>query len=101
LDNAVVLDEFAVVNEDGLRFPDEFVRHKMLDFIGDMALLGLPLQGYFQIYCSGHAVNNAFLRMLHENRAYYLEEVELSIPAQHSEREAVPAGLLQGVSATA
>ena len=106
LDNAVVLDDYAVLNEDGLRFPDEFVRHKMLDFIGDMALLGMPLQGSFEIYCSGHAVNNAFLRMLDENREYYLEEVELGetapyAPAQRPAREATAARMLAGVSVPA
>lgn len=87
LDNAVVLDDYSVLNEDGLRFPDEFVRHKMLDFIGDMALFDLPLQGHFSIYCSGHAVNNSFLRMLADNRAYYLEEVELRSEARHTARQ--------------
>lgn len=77
LDNAVVIDEDSVLNEGGLRFSDEFVRHKMLDFIGDMALLGLPLQGHFEVYCSGHAVNNAFLRLIYDNSDYYLEEVAL------------------------
>ena len=47
-----------------MRFPDEFVRHKMLDFIGDMAMLGTPLQGAFTVSCSGHGHNNAFLREL-------------------------------------
>ena len=75
LDNAVVLDEFAVVNPEGLRFQDEFVRHKILDFIGDMALLELPLLGRFEVQCSGHALNNAFLRELSANRETYLEEV--------------------------
>ena len=107
LDNAVVLDDYALLNEDGLRFPDEFVRHKMLDFIGDMALLGLPLQGAFEVYCSGHGVNNAFLRMLDENRDYYLEVVELgdrapyAAPARRPARESAGAGLLHGASATA
>ena len=77
LDNAVVLDEYAVVNPEGLRFKDEFVRHKILDFIGDMALLDAPLQGRFSIHCSGHALNNAFLRVLDENRDLYLQELTL------------------------
>jgi UDP-3-O-[3-hydroxymyristoyl] N-acetylglucosamine deacetylase len=75
LDNAVVLDECGVVNQDGLRFADEFVRHKILDFVGDMAMLGCPLQGHFTIHCSGHAVNNAFLRALADNASIYLEPV--------------------------
>lgn len=94
LDNAVVLDEFAVVNPEGLRFQDEFVRHKILDFIGDMALLELPLLGRFEVHCSGHALNNAFLRELSANRETYLEEVVLSEPSTRplpaEAEEAVP-----------
>ncbi len=73
LDNAVVLDDFGVVNSEGLRYDNEFVRHKILDFIGDMALAPLPLQGKFTVYCSGHAFNNDFLRLLVENKATCLE----------------------------
>lgn len=73
LDNAVVLDEYSVLNPDGLRYADEFVRHKIIDFVGDMAMLGLPLRGYFEVRCSGHALNNAFLRRLEENKNLYLE----------------------------
>ncbi len=64
LENVVVVDENSVVNKEGLRFPDEFVRHKILDFIGDMAMLGTPLLGSFTVECSGHGHNNAFLRAL-------------------------------------
>ena len=70
LNNAVVLDEHGVVNPEGLRCPDEFVRHKILDFVGDMAMLGLPLQGAFEVHCSGHQHNNAFLRRLLEDGDY-------------------------------
>ena len=64
LQNVVVVGDEGVINKEGLRFPDEFVRHKMLDFIGDMAMLGTPLQGSFTVACSGHGHNNAFLREL-------------------------------------
>ena len=64
LDNVVVVGDDGVLNKEGLRFPDEFVRHKMLDFIGDMAMLGRPLLGAFTVSCSGHGHNNAFLRSL-------------------------------------
>ena len=64
LDNVVVVGDEGVVNKEGLRFPDEFVRHKLLDFIGDMAMLGRPLLGSFTVSCSGHGHNNAFLRMV-------------------------------------
>ncbi len=72
LDNAVVLDEYGVINSEGLRFPDEFVRHKVLDFIGDLSVMGLPLTGDFEVHCSGHAMNNAFVRYLMHNRDEYL-----------------------------
>jgi len=64
LDNAVVLDDYRVVNEDGLRYRDEFVKHKMLDAIGDLYLLGHSLIGSFTGYKSGHALNNCLLREL-------------------------------------
>ncbi|WP_319585040.1 UDP-3-O-acyl-N-acetylglucosamine deacetylase [uncultured Pseudodesulfovibrio sp.] len=81
LDNAVVLDEYNILNADGLRFEDEFVRHKMLDFVGDIATFGARLQGHFEVFASGHALNNAFLRHLDENRDLYLEEKVESVSA--------------------
>ena len=62
LDNAVVLDEYRVLNAEGLRFADEFIRHKLLDAIGDLYLLGKPLLGAFTAHKSGHALNNRLLR---------------------------------------
>jgi UDP-3-O-[3-hydroxymyristoyl] N-acetylglucosamine deacetylase len=64
LDNAIVMDEFRVLNQDGLRYDDEFVKHKVLDAIGDLYLLGHPIIGAFEAYKSGHALNNALLREL-------------------------------------
>jgi UDP-3-O-[3-hydroxymyristoyl] N-acetylglucosamine deacetylase len=64
LDNAVVLDEFRVLNADGLRYSDEFVKHKVLDAIGDLYLLGQPLLASFIAHKSGHALNNALAREL-------------------------------------
>ena len=64
LDNTLALDDSGLVNPDRQRFPDEFVRHKILDAIGDMALAGAPLIGRFQGRKSGHATNNALLRAL-------------------------------------
>ncbi|MDO4642561.1 MAG: UDP-3-O-acyl-N-acetylglucosamine deacetylase [Cardiobacteriaceae bacterium] len=58
LDNAVVVDDYRVLNEQGLRFDDEFVRHKLLDAVGDLYLLGAPLLGHYQGYKSGHGLNN-------------------------------------------
>lgn len=83
LDNAIVLDDCAILNKDGLRFADEFVRHKVLDFIGDMAMLDRPLQGRFVVSCSGHALNNEFLRTITANAATYLESVTLTDRAPH------------------
>jgi len=64
LDNAIVMDDYRVLNADGLRFEDEFVKHKVLDAIGDLYLLGHSLIGSFSGYKSGHALNNALLREL-------------------------------------
>jgi len=64
LDNAVVLDDHKVINEDGLRYKDEFVKHKILDAVGDLSLLGRSLIGAFSGFKSGHALNNALLRAL-------------------------------------
>ena len=89
LDNAVVLDEYNILNAEGLRFNDEFVRHKILDFVGDIATFGAPLRGHFEVFASGHALNNAFLRHLDENRGIYLEEKVLTRPMVGEE---APAG---------
>jgi len=64
LNNAIVVDEFQIVNEDGLRFEDEFVKHKILDAIGDLYLLGSSLIGEFDAHKSGHGLNNASLLAL-------------------------------------
>lgn len=64
LDNAIVIDDYKVLNEDGLRYEDEFVRHKVLDAIGDLYLLGKSLIGEFRAFKSGHALNNRVLRDL-------------------------------------
>ncbi len=66
VDNAIVVDEDSVLNEDGLRYEDEFVKHKILDAIGDLYLLGKSLIGEFRGYKSGHALNNLLLRTLLE-----------------------------------
>lgn len=62
LDNAIVLDEYRILNADGLRYEDEFAKHKVLDAIGDLYMLGHPLLANFVAYKSGHALNNALLR---------------------------------------
>jgi UDP-3-O-[3-hydroxymyristoyl] N-acetylglucosamine deacetylase len=64
MDNAIVLDEYRVLNNDGLRYDDEFVKHKMLDAIGDLYVVGHPLLASYTAYKSGHGLNNALLRAL-------------------------------------
>ena len=64
LDNAIVVDDYRILNEDGLRYEDEFVKHKVLDAIGDLYLLGHSLIGAFSGHKSGHALNNRLLRTL-------------------------------------
>ncbi len=86
LDNAVVLDEYRVLNADGLRFADEFIRHKLLDAVGDLYLLGRPLLASFSAHKSGHALNNRLLRALLADAAA-LESVSFE------RDEAVPAGI--------
>ena len=71
LDNAVVMDDYKVLNSDGLRYDDEFVKHKILDAIGDLYLLGKPLLGEFSAFRSGHALNNKLLRALLERPDAY------------------------------
>lgn len=75
LDNAIVMDEYRVLNEDGLRFRDEFVRHKILDAVGDLYLLGCCLIGEFTGFKSGHRLNNLLLRALLEQDNSYEEVV--------------------------
>ena len=67
LDNAIVMDEFRVLNNDGLRYADEFVKHKVLDAVGDLYLTGHPILGAFSAYKSGHGLNNKLLRALTED----------------------------------
>jgi len=71
LDNAIVLDDFKVMNSDGLRFANEFVRHKILDTIGDVSLLGYEIAGKITTYKSGHNIHNLLCRKLLENTKSY------------------------------
>lgn len=68
LDNAIAIDDFRILNEDGLRYENEFVKHKILDAVGDLYLLGSSLVGAFSGYKSGHALNNRLLRELLANK---------------------------------
>ncbi len=78
LENTIVIDGESILNEDGLRFSDEFVRHKVLDAIGDLYLAGAPIIGHFVGIRSGHGLNNAVLRALFDNPDCWtlVEEVE-------------------------
>jgi UDP-3-O-[3-hydroxymyristoyl] N-acetylglucosamine deacetylase len=68
LENAIVLDENKIINPEGLRFKDEFVRHKILDCIGDFSLLGMPFLGHVVVRKSGHAFNHAFIKAFFANK---------------------------------
>ena len=68
LDNTIVLGDYRVLNEDGLRFPDEFVRHKILDSIGDLNLLGFPVIGHLIAQKSGHALTHKLIKEIVSNR---------------------------------
>jgi len=81
MDNAIVLDDYRILNEDGLRYEDEFVKHKILDAIGDLYLLGHSLIGAFYGHKSGHQLNNQLLRTLLADRTAW-EEVTFHDPAQ-------------------
>jgi UDP-3-O-[3-hydroxymyristoyl] N-acetylglucosamine deacetylase len=71
LDNTVAVGEGKVMNPEGLRFADEFVRHKMLDAIGDLSLSGYPMLATFKSFCGGHRLNIAVLKELFSDRANY------------------------------
>ena len=81
LDNAIVMDDFRVLNEDGLRYKDEFVRHKILDFIGDLAIIGSPIIGHFEVYKSGHSLNQTMLKKLIDNNKYW-KKITLERPEE-------------------
>ena len=88
-DNAIVMDAFHILNNDGLRYEDEFVKHKVLDAIGDLYLLGHPLIGAFSAYKSGHALNNRILlKLVQDTSAWELvsfeNEADVPIAFAHS-----------------
>ena len=81
LDNTVLLDEASVVNPAGLRWPDEFVRHKVLDLVGDLALLGVSIDGHVKVECGGHALHHRLVAaMLERPRAWRLREAGRILP---------------------
>ncbi len=95
LDNAIVVDEYRVLNVEGLRYSDEFVKHKLLDAIGDLYLIGHPLIGAFSAHKSGHALNNRLLRAALASKdawEWVTFEREEDAPAALSRLFALPAG---------
>ncbi len=68
LDNAIILDKNKILNKEGLRYPDEFVRHKLLDSLGDFSLLGMPIRGHIVTHKSGHTLNHLFIEKFLENK---------------------------------
>jgi len=90
MENAIVVDDFRVLNEDGLRYHDEFVKHKILDAIGDLYLLGHSLIGAFTGYKSGHGLNNHLLKTLMAQRDAW-EEVTFK------EEDAVPISYMKPI----
>ena len=90
LDNAIVVDEFSILNPDGLRFPDEFVRHKMLDAMGDVALFGRPVIGHLTVFKSGHALNHKLVQKVLADAANY--EIVRARSRDVERLDAAPAG---------
>tara|TARA_R110002020_G_scaffold83397_2_gene207249 strand:- start:154380 stop:155120 length:741 start_codon:yes stop_codon:yes gene_type:complete len=89
LDNAVVVEDGAVMNPEGLRAEDEFVRHKMLDAVGDLMLAGAPIAGSYDAVQPGHALNNALVRKLLTTPAAWCWETDADIEAQMPARARV------------
>lgn len=94
LDNAVVVDDYRVMNEDGLRYEDEFVKHKILDAVGDLYLLGHSLIGAFHGFKSGHALNNQLLHALLADQSAWEEVV-------FDEQDGAPISYIQAAKVTA
>ena len=92
LENTVAVGDAAVVNPEGLRYPDEFIRHKLLDAVGDLALAGLPIQGAYRSFCGGHRLNVGVLSSLFADRANYAI-VEAAAPRRDTTLAEIGAGL--------
>jgi UDP-3-O-[3-hydroxymyristoyl] N-acetylglucosamine deacetylase len=92
LENAIVVDEFSILNPEGLRFPDEFARHKVLDAVGDLALFGLPVLGALSAVKSGHAMNQALVRkVLADPASHRVVRVSAESEVPRARAAAVPA----------
>jgi UDP-3-O-[3-hydroxymyristoyl] N-acetylglucosamine deacetylase len=95
LENAIVVDDFSILNPEGLRFPDEFARHKVLDAIGDLALFGVPVLGALTAVKSGHALNQALVRKVLADPSSH-RVVRVSAEAEVPRARGVPALLPEG-----
>ncbi|HET6787774.1 MAG TPA: UDP-3-O-acyl-N-acetylglucosamine deacetylase, partial [Aquabacterium sp.] len=92
MDNAIVVDDYRVLNMDGLRYDDEFVKHKILDAIGDLYVVGYPLLAAYSAYKSGHAMNNKLLReLLAHPEAYEIVSFDDETKAPRGMAELAPA----------
>jgi UDP-3-O-[3-hydroxymyristoyl] N-acetylglucosamine deacetylase len=91
LENAIVVDQYSILNPEGLRFPDEFARHKVLDAIGDLALLGRPVAGAFTAVKGGHALNQALVRRVLSDPSCH--RVVTLAPEASGGRARLPVGL--------
>lgn len=91
LANAVVLDDTGLLNRGGFRFADECVRHKILDFLGDLALMGMPVLGYFEVHKAGHSLHSRFLKQLMTRPGYCSVAKQPCIPAQLFPGASIPA----------
>jgi UDP-3-O-[3-hydroxymyristoyl] N-acetylglucosamine deacetylase len=100
LDNAVVVDDFRIINEEGLRFKDEFVRHKILDFIGDLSIIGSPIIGHFVVHKSGHFLNQCMLKRLMKSNKHW-KVLAFETPEEYTENSVrIPAfGVLDPIPA--
>jgi len=92
MDNAIVMDDYKVLNAGGLRYDDEFVKHKILDAMGDLYLLGHPLLAHYEARRSGHALNNVLLRaLLDQPAAWEMVSFEDERQAPRGFAQAAPA----------
>lgn len=93
LENSIAVDEGKILNQDGLRYEDEFVRHKLLDAVGDLALAGMPIYGKFRSYKGGHGLNALVLNSLFASEQNYEVVPASDLPLEFDALEELPAGL--------
>jgi UDP-3-O-[3-hydroxymyristoyl] N-acetylglucosamine deacetylase len=102
LDNAVVLDDFRVLNEEGLRYSDEFVRHKILDSLGDLSLIGMPVLGHFVAHKAGHTLNHHLMKkVLSQKKGWMVVSFPSADDALKASVHLPSVGLLDVVPASA